>query len=107
MLGTFVTTPDPEDGDAVARLWERNRTLCSRCLTSSAVSFGAQYICGQCGNQWQREPVEVSAVERDDLSSASLPMDQLRTSYARPQTAADRAEARRRLDRTADRTWSR
>lgn len=105
MPGTLVTTPDPEDGDAVARLWERDRTLCRRCLTSSAVSFGAQYICGQCGKQWQREPVEVSAVERDDLSTASLPTDRLRTSHARPQTPADRAEARRRVDRVADRTW--
>lgn len=106
MPGTLVTTPDPDDGDAIARLWERNRTLCSRCLSASAVSFGALYICGQCGNQWQREPVEVSAVERDDLGSASISMDRLRTSHARPQTAADRAEARRRVDRLAERTWS-
>ena len=106
MPATLVATPDPEDGDPVRQPWERETTRCPRCRTSSAAAFGARYICGQCGNQWQVTSTELPAVEPDDLGSASVTTGRLRTFLARPQNAAERAEARRRLDRLAERTWS-
>jgi len=81
---TLAAASNPGDGDAVRRLWVRDTTLCPRCRTSSAVDFGARYLCGQCGNQWQSGPVEVRTSEQDDLGAASVPLSRLRTYLTRP-----------------------
>ena len=99
-----MATPGPQDGDAIRRLSVRDTVTCPGCRTSSAVMFGARCLCGQCGNQWQLEPVGVRTGEQDAPGTAS------RSIYGTPRyggavgTSAERTEVQRRAKLLADRT---
>ena len=53
----------------------------------------------------QRDELEPPA-EREDLGAAAVPVERLRAWYLAPETPAERASARRRVDELADDRWS-
>lgn len=95
---------DPTFGESRAYFFAQP---CPRCLFDGGnAGNNAREFCRSCGYSWQVIPAEVPAAEPgDDLGTVSLTIDRLRRFLHGPPTAADRAEARRRLDRLAERTY--
>lgn len=78
---------------------------CPSCGQPSSAGTGGWSTC-RCGRSWPVHAAEVPPEPLDVLSAAALPLDRLRNYLHGPVTPAERAEARRRLDRLAADRWS-